>query len=83
MTSPTATFDPCGFRMRRSTPAAGAGSATVAFSLSTSTSGSSAATGSPSLFSQAPMVACVMDSPSAGTRSSMAMSLAPLDRDVI
>jgi len=71
MVSPTATVSPERFAMRRSTPAAGAGSATVAFSLSTSTSGSSAWTGSPSFLSHAPMVAWVTDSPSDGTLSSI------------
>jgi hypothetical protein len=74
MTSPTATVAPDCFRTRVMTPADGAGTATVAFSLSTSTTGSSTPTASPSFFSQAPMVACVMDSPSDGTRSSMGMS---------
>jgi hypothetical protein len=65
--SPTATVSPLLRSTLRRTPAAGAGSATVAFSLSTSTSGSSAWTGSPSRFSHAPTVACVTDSPSDGT----------------
>ncbi len=69
ITSPMATVSPVFLITFRSTPAAGAGSDTVAFSLSTSTSGSSTWTGSPSFLSQAPRVASVMDSPSDGTLS--------------
>ncbi len=54
MTSPTATVAPVGFRIFPSTPAAGDGIATVAFSLSTSTTGSSRATTSPSFLSHTP-----------------------------
>ena len=71
-------MSPVRFKTRLSTPAAGAGTATVAFSLSTSTSGSSTWTRSPSFLSQAPMVACVTDSPSDGTFSWIDMSSALL-----
>jgi hypothetical protein len=74
MISPTATVSPVFRSTLRSTPAAGAGSATVAFSLSTSTSGSSAWTTSPSFLSHVPTLACVTDSPSDGTLSGIAIS---------
>src|SRR5262249_670126 len=56
-----------------STPEAGAGTSIVTLSVSSSTSGSSAATASPACLNHLPTVASVTDSPSAGTRISIAM----------
>jgi hypothetical protein len=60
--------------MRVIAPAAGAGNSTVALSLSISTSDSSTTTASPSRFFQAPIITSVIDSPTSGTLSSMAMN---------
>src|SRR5262249_43121547 len=55
----------------RSTPAAGAGTSILTFSVSSSTRRSPSATVSPSRFIQRPTVASTIDSPSVGTRTSI------------
>src|SRR5262249_18520337 len=72
-TAPGATMSPSLATISASTPAAGAGTSIVTLSVSSSTSGSSTATGSPACLNQRPMVASVTDSPSVGTRISVAM----------
>src|SRR5262245_58520298 len=79
ITAPTATSCPSAARISASTPALGAPSSTVAFSVSSSTTGSSATTASPVCFSHLAIVASVIDSPSTGTTMSM-ITTAPLAR---
>ena len=61
-----ATVLPDWWMILRMTPEPGEGTSTVALSLSTSTSGSSALTASPTPRFHLPIIASVMDSPSAG-----------------
>jgi hypothetical protein len=58
-------------------PATGDGTSTETLSVSSAAIGSSAATGSPGCFSHSPSVASVIDSPSVGTRTSVAILLYP------
>ncbi len=60
-----------------STPAPGAFTSSVTLSVSSSTSGSSARTASPAFLNHLPTVASVIDSPSVGTRISIAILIAP------
>ena len=73
ITSPTTAFSPLAFSTLMIVPDAGAGSSTVALSLSISTIDSSAATTSPSCFFHTPIITSVIDSPTSGTFSSIAM----------
>ena len=75
-TAPGATVSPSLARISPSTPAAGALTSSVTLSVSSSTSGSSAFTASPGFLNHWPMVASETDSPSVGTRISVAMVLA-------
>ncbi len=59
-------------------PAAGAFTWSVTLSVSSSSSGSSALTASPGFLNQRPIVASVTDSPSIGTRISVASRTIPL-----
>src|SRR5215213_766143 len=61
--------------MSPSVPAAGALTSSVTLSVSSSRIGSSAFTGSPGFLNQRPMVASETDSPSVGTRISVAIVL--------
>ncbi len=69
--APMATVSPSLATISDKTPAAGAGTSIVTFSVSSSTSGSSAATTSPGCLNHFPIVASVTDSPSVGTRISV------------
>ena len=71
--APTSTVSPSCAEIDASTPALGAGTSTETLSVSSSTNGSSATTASPSFFIHFAIVASVTDSPSAGTRISVAM----------
>jgi hypothetical protein len=73
ITSPTSAFSPLPLSTFVIVPARGAGNSTVALSLSISTIESSIATTSPSRFFQVPIMTSVIDSPTSGTFSSMAM----------
>src|ERR1700681_2718886 len=75
--APIATVSPSLALISDKTPATGAGTSTVTLSVSNSTSGSSAATASPAFLTQRPMVASVTDSPSVGTRISVAIVKSP------
>jgi trimeric autotransporter adhesin len=72
--APTFTVSPVFTEIDDSTPDAGAGTSSVTLSVSSSTSGSSSLTASPSLLNHCAIVASVTDSPSAGTRISVAIS---------
>src|SRR5207344_2383727 len=76
-TDPTATVSPALTTISESTPEAGAGTSTVTLSVSSSTRGSSAVTASPACLYHWPTVASVTDSPSVGTRISVAMTCRP------
>jgi hypothetical protein len=78
--APTETVSPSLAAIDASTPLTGAGTSTVTLSVSSSTSGSSTATVSPACLYQRPMVASVTDSPSVGTRISIAMAVIPAPR---
>ena len=69
----TATVEPAGNRMRASTPAAGASTRLVIFSVSTSSTGSPCATVSPSCFSQRLIRPSCMLRPHLGMTSSAGM----------
>src|SRR4051812_7887717 len=71
MTSPTAACSPFFFNTWVTTPFTGAGNSTVTLSVSIMTTGSSCLTGWPASLSQSPTSTSVIDSPTAGTRSSM------------
>ncbi len=70
---PTAMVSPSLATISASTPSEGAGTSTDTLSVSSSTSGSSAFTASPGFLSQRPTVASETDSPSVGTRISVAI----------
>ena len=72
--APTATVSPVFTAMSASTPEAGALTSKVTLSVSSSTSGSSTLIASPGCLNHLPTVASVIDSPSAGTRISVAIS---------
>ena len=78
--APTLTVAPSLTEISASTPEAGAGTSSVTLSVSSSTSGSSAITASPTFLNQCPTVASVTDSPSVGTRISVAMPLRPVSQ---
>src|SRR5579884_392768 len=80
-TAPIGTSAPSGARISDKTPAAGAGSSSVALSVSSSASGSSRATVSPGRLSQRATVASVTDSPRFGTLISVAMMELPSGGD--
>src|SRR5690606_22225379 len=69
----TPTVSPSLATISCSTPAAGAGTSTVTLSVSSSTIGSSIAMVSPTFLYQRPIVASDTDSPSVGTRISVAI----------
>ncbi len=71
--APTPTVSPSLAVISDSVPAAGAGTSIVTLSVSSSTRGSSAAMASPTFLNHLPMVASVTDSPSVGTRISVAI----------
>ena len=71
--APGPTVSPSFATMSPSVPAAGAFTSSVTLSVSSSTTGSSALTGSPGFLNQRPIVASETDSPSVGTRISVAM----------
>src|SRR6516225_1183715 len=75
--APIATVCPVEAAISLNTPAPGALTSSVTLSVSSSTSGSSARTDSPAFLNHLPTVASLIDSPSAGTRISMAMAIAP------
>src|SRR5690606_9770013 len=72
-TAPTGTVSPGAKSCSVRTPAIGEGTSSVALSVSTSTMGSSTATGSPTDLSQLPMMTSEIDSPAAGTLTSVAI----------
>ena len=76
--APIDTVSPESAAISERTPAAGALTSSVTFSVSSSTSGSSALTASPRCLNHLPTVASEIDSPRVGTRMSVAMSLAPV-----
>ena len=73
ITSPTLAMSPFFFKIFVMVPAAGAGSSMVAFSDSMLTMFSSLATESPSFFNHPPISTSVIDSPTSGTFSSVAI----------
>ncbi|MNE46366.1 hypothetical protein D3C80_1406980 [compost metagenome] len=75
----TSTVSPSCATISARTPAAAAGTSIVTLSVSSSTSGSSAAIASPTFLNHFPMVASVTDSPSVGTRISVAMVSSSVD----
>src|SRR3954463_2794032 len=79
MTAPTATVSPSPASCSVRTPATGDGTSTLTLSVSRLAMGSSAATASPGFFSHCASVPSVIDSPSAGTATSVATSV-PLFR---
>src|SRR5208283_2689348 len=74
--APIDTVCPVSAAISLSTPAPGAFTSSVTLSVSSSTSGSSARTASPAFLSHLPTVASVIDSPSVGTRISIAILVA-------
>src|SRR5438270_2950060 len=72
MTAPTATVSPSPTNCSVSTPATGDGTSTLTLSVSRLAIGSSAATASPGFFSHWASVPSVIDSPRAGTSTSVA-----------
>src|SRR5438270_1710029 len=72
MTAPTATVSPSPTNCSVSTPATGDGTSTLTLSVSRLAIGSSAATASPGFLSHCANVPSVIDSPSAGTSTSVA-----------
>jgi len=74
---PGSTVSPCLTVISESTPEAGAGTSTVTLSVSSSRRISSALTASPAFLNQVPTVASLTDSPSVGTRISVAMGSSP------
>src|SRR5215218_1567480 len=81
MTAPTATVSPSLTSVSLSTPADGDGTSTLTLSVSSVAMGSSAATASPGFFSHCASVPSVIDSPSAGTATSVAMAVLLLGGD--
>src|SRR5271170_7778983 len=75
--APIDTVSPVWADTSDSTPGAGALISSVTLSVSSSTNGSSAFTASPRCLNHLPTVASVIDSPSVGTRISVAMAFAP------
>ena len=73
ITAPTATVSPSLTNCSVSTPLLGEGTSTVTLSVSRLAMGSSSATGSPGFFSHWASVPSVIDSPSAGTWTSVAI----------
>ena len=73
MTAPTSTVSPSFASASVRTPAIGEGTSTLTLSVSRLAIGSSAATASPGFFSHWASVPSVIDSPSAGTETSVAM----------
>src|SRR3954451_10369405 len=71
--APGVTVSPSFAVISASAPAAGAFPSSVTLSVSSSTSGSSALTASPAFLNHLPIVASLTDSPSVGTRISVAM----------
>src|SRR3954467_15981013 len=81
MTAPTATVSPSPASCSVRTPATGDGTSTLTLSVSRLAIGSSAATASPGFFSHCASVPSVIDSPSAGTITSLATCFPSLRRD--
>src|SRR5207342_2919792 len=79
-TAPTATLSPSLTSCSVSTPATGDGTSTLTLSVSRLAIGSSAATASPGFFSHWASVPSVIDSPSAGTSTSVATCFPSLFR---
>ena len=75
MTAPTATSSPSPAEISSRMPFSGASTSTVTLSVSSSTRISLWVTGSPGLLRQLSTVASVIDSPSTGTTTSMAMAV--------
>ena len=75
--APIDTVCPVSAAISLNTPAPGALTSSVTLSVSSSTSGSSARTASPAFLNHLPTVASVIDSPSVGTRISIAILFAP------
>ena len=76
--APTSTVAPSSTRASKSVPATGEGTSSVTLSVSNSSRFSSTATASPGFLSQLATVPSVTDSPSSGTRISVAMCVLPL-----
>src|SRR3954447_21140201 len=81
ITAPTATLSPSWTSCSVSTPATGDGTSTLTLSVSRLAIGSSWATASPGFFSHWASVPSVIDSPSAGTSTSVAIPIPLLRRD--
>src|SRR6476660_2541696 len=73
ITAPTATVSPSPANCSVRTPATGDGTSTLTLSVSRLAIGSSAATASPGFFNHCASVPSVIDSPSAGTSTSVAI----------